>query len=343
MPSISRSQTGVLPVNKHAKFHRKAATLSARCADSLAPGSRSETHIERGETTVNPRPGNRTVNGTGTAALSLDHPVRETIMSIEGKVSLVTGGANGIGFCTARKLLRNGAKAVALLDLADSGGESAAADLNEEFGKDHAIFVPCDVSKNELLKEAFKKVIDTYGTLDIVVNIAGIMDDADWEIMVDVNYKGIVHGTILGLQCMGKYKGGNGGTIVNMSSVAGLEGIPIAPIYGGTQYAIVGFTQSLKHYYEKTGIRMLTICPGLTTTAMAARFMSTKEHAMDLLDEEMAALAMTNMQKQPPEHVASAIIQLIEKEENGTIYVSENNQAPYAVEIPSYTALKATA
>ena len=45
---------------------------------------------------------------------------------------------------------------------------------------------------------------------------------------------------------MGKYKGGNGGTIVNMSSVAGLEGIPIAPIYGGTQYAIVGFTQSLK-------------------------------------------------------------------------------------------------
>ena len=45
---------------------------------------------------------------------------------------------------------------------------------------------------------------------------------------------------------MGKYKGGNGGVIVNMSSVAGLEGIPIAPIYGGTQYAIVGFTQSLK-------------------------------------------------------------------------------------------------
>lgn len=58
--------------------------------------------------------------------------------------------------------------------------------------------------------------------------------------------KGIVYGTILGLHTMGKYKGGNGGIIVNMSSVAGLEGIPIAPIYGGTQYAIVGFTQSLK-------------------------------------------------------------------------------------------------
>ncbi|CAK9802018.1 15-hydroxyprostaglandin dehydrogenase [NAD(+)] [Anthophora quadrimaculata] len=261
-------------------------------------------------------------------------------MSIEGKIALVTGGANGIGFCTARKLLQNEAKVVALLDLGDSGGESAAADLNNEFGKDRAIFIVCDVSKSEELKESFKKVIDTYETLDIVINIAGIMDDADWEIMVDVNYKGIVHGTILGLHSMGKYKGGNGGTIVNMSSVAGLEGIPIAPIYGGTQYAIVGFTQSLKHYYEKTGIRMLTICPGLTTTAMAARFMSTKEHAMDLLDEETAAMAMTSMQKQPPEHVASAIIQLIEEGKNGAIFVSENNQPPYAVEIPSYTNLK---
>ncbi|KAF3422199.1 hypothetical protein E2986_13497 [Frieseomelitta varia] len=137
-------------------------------------------------------------------------------------------------------------QAVALLDLGDSGGESAAADLNNEFGKDRAIFVVCDVSKSEQLKESFKKIIDTYETLDILVNIAGIMDDADWEIMVDVNYKGIVHATILGLHTMGRYKGGNGGIIVNMSSVAGLEGIPIAPIYGGTQYAIVGFTQSLK-------------------------------------------------------------------------------------------------
>lgn len=54
---------------------------------------------------------------------------------------------------------------------------------------------------------------------------------------------------------MGKYKGGNGGIIVNMSSVAGLEGIPIAPIYGGTQYAIVGFTQSLK---VKNGMKILS-------------------------------------------------------------------------------------
>lgn len=62
---------------------------------------------------------------------------------------------------------------------------------------------------------------------------------------------------------------------------------------------LIIFTKTQQHYYEKTGIRMLTICPGLTTTAMAARFMATKEFAMDLLDEETAAAAMVDMQKQP--------------------------------------------
>lgn len=100
------------------------------------------------------------------------------------------------------------------------------------------------------------------------------MNDAEWEPMVDINYvshafyyiywkfllppdnfnalssfynqKGIVRGTILGLNRMGKHKGGKGGTIVNMSSIVGLQSNPLAPIYAGTQFAIVGFTLSLQ-------------------------------------------------------------------------------------------------
>lgn len=264
-------------------------------------------------------------------------------MEIENKVALVTGGANGIGFTTAKALLQHGAKAVALLDLNDSGGEAAATELQNEFGQDRATFFICDVSKREELEECFKKVVDTFEALDIVVNIAGIMDDAEWEHMVDINYKGIVHSTILGLSYMGKHKGGNGGTIVNMSSIAGLQGNPLAPIYGGTKHAVLGFSLALKCYYEKTGTRVLTICPGLTTTGMAAKFMASKVHAMDLLDEEIAAREMAPLQKQPPEHVANAIIALIEKGENGAIFVSENNQPPYAIEIPDYTTWKVPA
>jgi len=121
----------------------------------------------------------------------------------------------------------------------------------------------------------FEKAIESFGTLDIVINNAGIMNDAEWEPMVDVNYvsnegliyyfyymyicclwvlllfhriynqKGVVHGTILGLNHMGRHKGGKGGTIVNMSSIIGLQGNPLAPIYAGTNFAVVGFTSSL--------------------------------------------------------------------------------------------------
>ncbi|XP_070160986.1 15-hydroxyprostaglandin dehydrogenase [NAD(+)]-like [Polyergus mexicanus] len=261
-------------------------------------------------------------------------------MEIQEKTVLITGGANGIGYCTARELLRGGAKAVAIVDLPDSNGETAVEELNKEFGADHATFLIGDVMNADELTACFDKAIESFGTLDIVINSAGIMNDAEWEQMVDVNYKGIVRGTILGLNHMGKHKGGKGGTIVNMSSIVGLQSNPIAPIYAGTQFAIVGFTLSLQTFYEKTGIRVLVICPGLTNTAMASKFMSSKVYAMDIVDDEIAAKEMTTMESQLPEHVANAIVELIEKGENGAVFVSENNQPAYAVQLPSYADLK---
>ncbi|KAG7188293.1 hypothetical protein KM043_007956 [Ampulex compressa] len=261
-------------------------------------------------------------------------------MEIENKTALITGGAGSIGFCTAQELLRNGAKSVAILDLSDSNGESMVAELENEFGKGRGIFFAADVAKDDEFTASFKKAVDALGSLDIVINNAGIMDDADWDVMIDINYKGVVRGNILALSQMGKHKGGKGGTIVNMSSIAGLEGNPIAPIYGGTKHAILGLSLALQRFYDKTGVRVLTICPGLTTTAMASRFMASKVHAMDILDDDMAAREMVGMQNQPPEHVACAIIELIEKGKNGAIFVSENNQPPYAVEIPPYSTFK---
>lgn len=263
-------------------------------------------------------------------------------MEIKGKTVLVTGGANGIGYCTARELLRSGAKAVAIIDLPDSNGENAATELKKELGANRAIFLVGNVANSEELTACFEKAIESFGTLDIVINNAGVMNDAKWEPMVDVNYKGVVRGTILGLKHMGKHKGGKGGTIVNMSSVVGLQSNPLAPIYAGTHFAIVGFTSSLTTFYEKTGVRVLTMCPGLTTTGMASKYMSSKIYAMDLLDDEFAAKEMTSqsLESQSPEHVATAVVELIEKGGNGAIFVSENNQPAYAVQLPFYADLK---
>ncbi|XP_014474576.1 PREDICTED: 15-hydroxyprostaglandin dehydrogenase [NAD(+)]-like [Dinoponera quadriceps] len=261
-------------------------------------------------------------------------------MEIQEKIVLITGGANGIGYCTARELLRNGAKVIAIVDLADSNGENAVAELENEFGANHAIFLAGNVANVKELTACFNKAIESLGTLDIVINSAGIMNDTEWDSMVDVNYKGVVCGTILGLNHMGKHKGGKGGTIVNMSSIVGLSGNPIAPIYAGTKFAIIGFSSSLQTFYEKTGIRVLVICPGLTNTAMASKFMSSKVYAMDILDDEIAAKEMAAMESQSPEYVATAIVELIEKGENGTIFVCENNQPSYAVRLPFYRDLK---
>ncbi|XP_011882864.1 PREDICTED: peroxisomal hydratase-dehydrogenase-epimerase-like [Vollenhovia emeryi] len=262
------------------------------------------------------------------------------IMKIQGKTVLITGGANGIGYCTARELLQSGAKAIAIVDLPDSNGESAVAELEKEFGAGHAFFLVGNVANAKQLAGCFKKAIESFGTLDIVINNAGVMNDAEWEPMVDINYKGVVSGTILGLNHMGRHKGGKGGTIVNMSSIVGLQGNPLAPIYAGTHFAVVGFTSSLVTFYDKTGVRVLIICPGLTTTGLASKFMSSKVYAMDLLDDEIAANEMTTMESQSPEHVASAIVELIEKGKNGAVFVSENNQPAYAVKLPSYPDLK---
>ncbi|XP_012532163.2 uncharacterized protein LOC105834316 [Monomorium pharaonis] len=262
------------------------------------------------------------------------------IMKIQGKTALITGGANGIGYCTAHELLQRGAKAIAIIDLPDSNGDNAVAELKKEFGTKRAIFLVGNVANAKELTACFEKAIESFGTLDIVINNAGIMNDAEWEPMVDINYKGIVRGTILGLNHMGKHKGGKGGTIVNMSSIVGLQGNPIAPIFAGTQFAIVGFTSSLLAFYEKTGVRVLIICPGVTTTGLASKFMSSKAYAMDLLDDDIAAKEMTTMESQSPEHVATAIMELIEKGENGATFVSENNQSVYAVKLPFYTDLK---
>ncbi|XP_070523991.1 uncharacterized protein [Cardiocondyla obscurior] len=301
-------------------------------------------------------------------------PVDYNVMEIQGKTVLVTGGANGIGYSTARELLRNGAKAIAIVDLPDSNGENAIAELEREFGADCAIFLVGNVTETDELTgivvihcsthhfcnqesfisttshilssfcirftACFEKAIESFGTLDIVINNAGIMNDAEWEPMVDVNYKGVVRGTLLGLNYMGKHKGGKGGTIVNMSSIIGLEGNPLAPIYSGTCFAVVGFTSSLQTFYDKTGVRVLIICPGLTNTALASKFMSSKVYAMDVLDEEIAAKEMTTMESQSPEHVAIAIVELIEKGGNGAIFVSENNQPAYTVQLSSHADLK---
>uniref|UniRef100_A0A6P8RBG3 15-hydroxyprostaglandin dehydrogenase [NAD(+)] n=1 Tax=Geotrypetes seraphini TaxID=260995 RepID=A0A6P8RBG3_GEOSA len=140
-------------------------------------------------------------------------------MEVEGKVALVTGAAQGIGKAIIRELLENGAS-VSLIDIAVEKGEEYKTLLDEEFGEGKAIFIVCDVTNQDQLTDAFQQTVDHFGKLNIVVNNAGINNEKNWEKTINVNLNGMIRGTYLALKHMRKDEGGEGGLIVNMSSLA---------------------------------------------------------------------------------------------------------------------------
>ncbi|XP_046752278.1 15-hydroxyprostaglandin dehydrogenase [NAD(+)]-like [Diprion similis] len=256
-------------------------------------------------------------------------------MDVEGKIALVTGAASGIGFAYATELLRNGAKHVAILDLASSNGEESAKKLNAEFGNGKAIFIVCDVTKAQEFEAAFTKTVKEFGGLDIVINNAGIMDDARWELEININLTAVVRGTLLAFQYMGKDKGGKGGVVVNIASTAGITPAVYFPVYSGTKNAVIGASRSFGHpfHFEKSGVRVLTMCPHITHTQLitegADRALIDNE-AKDQLSGYMKTLSM-----QTPESVARGVIKIIKVGENGSVWMVSDGEPACELDIPN--------
>ncbi|XP_033228059.1 15-hydroxyprostaglandin dehydrogenase [NAD(+)]-like [Belonocnema kinseyi] len=250
-------------------------------------------------------------------------------MEVKDKSAIVTGGASGIGFSVVQELLRKGVKLVIILDLDKSKGEVAVESLTKDFGENRSIFFVCDVSKTEEFTEIFKKIMDLYERVDILINNAGIGDETKWELMIDINYKAMVCGTFLFMEHMGKHKGGQGGTILNISSTAGVAPLHVFPVYAGTKHAVVGFSLSLKESYEETGVRILVMCPGCTITWM------TRDLSNNYL-ESVYKNSPFKMIMQRVEHVAEYVVKLIEKGKNGAVWVVENNEPAFTFKNPHY-------
>jgi NAD(P)-dependent dehydrogenase (short-subunit alcohol dehydrogenase family) len=186
-------------------------------------------------------------------------------MKLDGKVALVTGAGSGIGKATALLFAEEGAKVVAS-DIDASRLEELAKEAKAA-GHDITTIVS-DVSKRDDDEKMVDTTIDTYGTIDIVVNNAGIMDefmplaevdDKMWERVLGVNLNGPMYITRKALQTMLE-KGS--GAIVNVASVGGLFGGRSGVSYTVSKHAIVGLTRSVAYHYAKKGIRCNAVCPG---------------------------------------------------------------------------------
>ena len=193
---------------------------------------------------------------------------RTPAASVSGRVVAITGGARGIGFATARRLVAEGAR-VAIGDIDEARLKEAAAELGI------SAFARLDVTDPDSFEGFLDFVEDDLGPIDVVVNNAGIMpigplheeDDQVTRRMVEINLLGVVYGTKLALRRM--LPRGNG-HIINIAALAGESYVPGAATYAATKHAVKGFTESARREYRGSGVQFSQVLPTFTNTELIA-------------------------------------------------------------------------
>ena len=191
-------------------------------------------------------------------------------MRLQGKVALITGAARGQGAAEARLFPQEGAKVV-LADVADQDGTIVAAEIAEAGGD--ALYVHLDVTSEDEWDAAVRAAVASFGKLDILVSNAGIWrrghvletSSEQWDEIMGVNAKGVFLGTKAAIPEMRK---AGGGSIINISSTAGLVGSRTSSAYSASKGAVRIFTKSTAVQYAAEGIRANSIHPGPIDTDM---------------------------------------------------------------------------
>jgi 3(or 17)beta-hydroxysteroid dehydrogenase len=222
---------------------------------------------------------------------------------LDGKIAFVSGAARGIGAAAARLMVEAGAK-VAIGDLLDERGRETARSLQEAGGQ--SLYVHLDVTRAEDWRAAIAATVAQFGGLDILVNNAGIFlakdleesTEADWQRLCSVNLTGVILGTQTALPALRKSgaESAQGSSVINLSSIAGLVGSAMAPLYSLTKGGVTAFTKSmaLECARKRYRIRVNSIHPGIIDDemggqAIAARARMKGETDLDLAHAQASA------------------------------------------------------
>tara|TARA_B100000745_G_scaffold252162_1_gene174343 strand:- start:307 stop:1056 length:750 start_codon:yes stop_codon:yes gene_type:complete len=200
-------------------------------------------------------------------------------MRLENKVALISGGSRGMGAVEAKLFASEGARII-IGDIREEEGRQVEAQINESGGE--CFFTHLDVTNEANWLEAVAQAVARYGKLDILINNAGIFPmekieettEESWDMVMDVNAKGVFLGTKSVIPAM---RNAGGGSIINLSSIAGLVGSTYSASYNASKGAVRLLTKSTAIQYAKEGIRANSIHPGLIDTMMAANLLSDED------------------------------------------------------------------
>jgi 3-oxoacyl-[acyl-carrier protein] reductase len=220
---------------------------------------------------------------------------------LDGRTAVVTGGAQGIGFAIAERYIAEGARVI----LGDLNLDATEAAVEKLGGAEVAKAVRCDVTKADEVEALVNSAVQAFGSLDVMVNNAGITRDATMRKMTEeqfdqviaVHLKGSWNGTRKAAAIMRENKRG---AIVNISSISGKVGLVGQTNYSAAKAGIVGLTKAAAKEVAHLGVRINAIQPGLIRSAM------TEAMPQRIWDEKMAEIPMGRAGE--PSEVASVAL-----------------------------------
>ncbi|KAG8376776.1 hypothetical protein BUALT_Bualt09G0099000 [Buddleja alternifolia] len=240
---------------------------------------------------------------------------------LEGKVAMITGGASGIGECTAKLFSKHGAKVV-IADIQDEIGHSVINSI----GPTNSTYIHCDVTNEDHVKNAVDKTVSIYGKLDIMFTNAGICDPPrprlidneknDFERVLSIN----VTGAFLGMKHAARVMvPARSGSMISTASIASGIGGSSPHAYTASKHAVVGLVKNLAVELGQFGIRVNCLSPHLLPTPLSAKAFGTDDEGIEQLSNSMAILKGTTLRAHD---VANAALFLASDEAG---YVSGQN------------------
>ncbi|XP_039965756.1 fat body protein 2 [Bactrocera neohumeralis] len=247
------------------------------------------------------------------------------MFDLSGKNVVYVGGFSGIGYQVCHMLMKK--QISHLIVMGRMENMEMMQKLQAENSSVNVMFVHMNLMDRVNMEQAVKQVMGVIKHIDVLINGAGVLADKDMETTMGVNLMGMMNMVWLSMPYMDKTQMGQGGIVMNIASVYGLEPAPAFPVYAAAKHGVIGFTRSMadKRHYQHTGVAFIVVCPGLTTSEA---MMNLREKSVMGQHSYVGELveAMDKAKQQSPDECAMNMVKAMEVMKNGAVYLCNMGQ-----------------